>query len=273
MLPILYFGRSAPRRCQLRHEGHWNQKMKTIVEQYDLTRFDTTDMMRCRSALRNLRESGDGSMESVARKVVDYFYESLRGADGQRGTVLVRMFKTHPYDKLDPGLQAYAHAMMRSGEIPGTTQCLTLLASRGIEGGWNSRNGSKGHKSIPLLSEAMILKAPMIARLVEQMGIPIPAVLTPDKDFVLKAQETTFNVFHVEEAAGSPYVPAQETFVLPFGVRSVLGFGGLLPSGQLFATIIFSRVPIPSSTAKLFAPLSLNVKLCLLPFDGGTVFE
>ena len=243
------------------------------MEQYDLTRFDTTDMMQCRSALRSLRDGGDGSMESVARKVVDYFYESLRAADGQRGSVLVRMFKTHPYDKLDPGLQAYAHTMMPSGEIPGATPCLTLLASRGVENGWNSRNGSKGHKSIPLLSAAMILKAPMIARLVEQMGIPIHAVLTPEKDFVLKAQETTFNVFHVEEAAGSPYVPAQETFVLPFGVRSVLGFGGLLPSGQLFATIIFSKVPIPSSTAKLFAPLSLNVKLCLLPFDGGTVFD
>lgn len=243
------------------------------MEQYDLTRFDTTDMIRCRSALRNLREDPGGSMEGISRKIVDYLFENLRTGDGQRGSVLVRMFKTHPFGTLDPALQAYARTMMRSGEMLKDTPCLTLLASRGVEAAWNSRAGSRGHKSIPLLSEAMILKAPMIARLIDQMGVPIRVVLRPDQNFILNAQEKTFNVFHVEEAAGSPYVPAQEAFVLPFGVRSVLGFGGMLPSGDLFATIVFATVHIPPAVAKLFAPLSLNVKLCLLPFDGGRVFE
>lgn len=243
------------------------------MEPFDLASFDATDMVRCRSALRGLKEDAGGSMESMSRKVVDYFFETLQGSDGQRGSVLVRMFKTHPYGQLDPALQAYAHSMMRSDEILKSTPCLTLLASRGIEESWNSREQSKGHKAIPLLSETMILKAPMIARLIEQLGVPIRVVLKPDRDFILNAQEKAFNVFHIEEAAGSPYVPAQEKFVLPFGVRSVLGFGGMFPSGDLFALIVFATVHIPAAVAKLFAPLSLNVKLCLLPFDGGRVFE
>ena len=43
------------------------------------------------------------------------------------------------------------------------------------------------------------------------------------------------------EAAGSPYIPAQEDFVQPVGIRSVLGFGGMLPGGDIFVVILFSR--------------------------------
>ncbi|MGE5296319.1 MAG: hypothetical protein ACM3VT_15965, partial [Solirubrobacterales bacterium] len=70
----------------------------------------------------------------------------------------------------------------------------------------------------------------------------------------------TFNVFHVPEAVGSPDIPEQAEFVIPHGVRSVLGFGGMLPGRDLFAVILFSQVPIPRSTAELFRPLALCVK-------------
>lgn len=242
------------------------------MDRYNLSRFDATDMIRLRGALRNLKPAG-GSMESVSREVVDYLFRSLQDSEENPASVLVRIFKTHPYAGLEPSLRAYADALMPRENISPRTRCLTLLASRGVEEAWNSREGSQGHRAIPLLSESMVSKAPMIARLIEQMGIPLRVVLNPDRDFVLNAQEKTFNVFHIEHAAGSPYIPAQETFVLPYGVRSVLGFGGLLPSGDLFVTIVFARVPIPLTTAKLFAPLSLTVKLSLLPFDGGRVFD
>jgi hypothetical protein len=54
-------------------------------------------------------------------------------------------------------------------------------------------------------------------------------------------------------------------------VRSVLGFGGLLPPGEPFATIIFSRTPIPREVADRFKPLALNVKVALLAFAGTQV--
>jgi len=77
--------------------------------------------------------------------------------------------------------------------------------------------------------------------------------------------QTTYNVFYLPEAAGNKYVPAQEDFVIPFGVSSVLGFGGILPSGNLFVIIMFSRVPISPRTAEMFRTLALSVKIAVLP--------
>jgi two-component system NtrC family sensor kinase len=71
---------------------------------------------------------------------------------------------------------------------------------------------------------------------------------------------------------GSEYVPAQESFVVPYKVRSVLGMGGLLPSGEFFVTIMFSKVRIARETAAMFRTLALSMKLALLPFSGGRVF-
>ncbi len=55
--------------------------------------------------------------------------------------------------------------------------------------------------------------------------------------------------------------------MLKFGVRSVLGFGGMLPLGDIFCVILFSKVAIPRETAELFRTLALNVKLAALPFQ------
>lgn len=48
----------------------------------------------------------------------------------------------------------------------------------------------------------------------------------------------TYGVFHVAEARESAYVPAQADFVVPYGIRSVVGFGGPLATGDLFAVIL-----------------------------------
>jgi hypothetical protein len=79
-------------------------------------------------------------------------------------------------------------------------------------------------------------------------------------------------VFYVSEATGSPYIPAQKEFVEPYGVRSVVGFGGLLPEGDLFAVILFARVLIPRDTAEMFKPLALAAKLSVLSFAKGPIF-
>jgi hypothetical protein len=79
-------------------------------------------------------------------------------------------------------------------------------------------------------------------------------------------------VFYVDRAEGSPYIPAQTEFVQPQRIQSVLGFGGLLPSGELFATILFTRTYIPREVADLFKTLALNVKVALLPFVDRRVF-
>jgi hypothetical protein len=85
-------------------------------------------------------------------------------------------------------------------------------------------------------------------------------------------EQRQYNVFHVPEAAGSPYIPAQEAFVVPYGIKSVLGFGGILPAGDLFAVIMFTRVPVHREVAEAFRTISLNVKMAIMRFGPRAVF-
>ena len=113
----------------------------------------------------------------------------------------------------------------------------------------------------------------MVRQLVQQLGLEINTVLHPDPAVLVDLAQTTCNVFFIPQAVGSQYVPAQQEFVIPFGVQSVLGFGGVLPSGNMFAVIMFSRVRLLPETAELFRTLALSAKIAVLPFDGGAVFS
>ncbi len=242
-------------------------------ESFCLMDFALSDMIRCGRELRGLNASN--SMEEAAQRVVDYLRSALVGVDGQQACALVRCFITHPVSRLPDDLARVARASLQSpdqadgiDEIP----CLTLLGSSGERAEWNGRQGSRGHRAIPLESVAVVERAPMIAQLIQQMGLSVSDVLRPSEDVLLDAQQRSFNVFHVEEALGSASVPGQ-AFVAEHGVRSVLGFGGLLPSGDLFAVIVFSKAAISREAADLFRTIALSTKLVLLPFVRGPVFR
>jgi hypothetical protein len=232
----------------------------------DLKTFTLRDMTECGAALR--RMGNEGSMSAVAERVVRYFYDQLLEAGtGERQCVLVRFFRTQPYSQLSPELQRFADGL--SAGVPNlpATKCMVLLASAGLLAAWNDPLQSEGHLAIPLGSAEMVERLPMIASLIRQFGLEIPQALDPDPQFVLDLEQRLYNVFHVPEAVGSPVVPAQAEFVVRYGVRSVLGCGGMLPSGELFAVILFLRTRIPLATAHRFRTLALSIKLALLPFD------
>jgi len=234
--------------------------------------FTLKDMVEFSAAFRQIG-SGAASMEEVADKIVHYLYENLVDKrTGEKGCVLVRLFKTHPYYELDEDLQEFARNAMKTSPESPAMKCLVLLASAGTLPEWHSRKQSRGHKAIPLPSEHFIEAFPMIRQLVQQMGLEVNTILQPDPAVVLDMAQRTFNVFLISEAAGSVYVPAQDDFVIPFGVRSVIGFGGVLPSGNLFIIIMFSKDPVPRETADMFKSLALSVKVALLSFDGKTIF-
>ena len=111
----------------------------------------------------------------------------------------------------------------------------------------------------------------MISQLIKEMGLEISDVLAPDPTFVHKSAGKTYNVFHVPVALGSPYIPAQTEFVEKYGVESVVGFGGLLGDGELFAVIMFSRDPIPADSAGRFRNIALDVKAAIHPFARPAV--
>lgn len=238
---------------------------------YELTRMTLGDMTMCGAAMRQLR-TGASSMEEASNRLVRHLYENFTAA-GKRSTVLVRAYKTHDVGSMPAELAAFARAAAGGRDLPPKTKCLTLLATAGDEAGWNDRRASRAHQAIPLTSAEAVDKLPMVAQLVGQLGLDVGAVLEPDPALILDLQQKTFNVFYVPVAEGSPHIPAQSDFVKKYGVQSVIGFGTVLPNGDLFAIIVFARVPIGRETAELFKPLALAAKLAVLPFSEGPIFD
>lgn len=237
-----------------------------------LSRFTLADLTACSSSMRSMGLSA-ASMEETACNIVHFIYDNfIDEKTGERECVLVRLFKTHSYGELDNDLQSSAQAILGTTPESPAMKCLVLLATAGVRPEWRSRNHSRGHKAIPLPSKDFIKALPMIRQLLQQMGLEINTILKPDPAVVLDMAQKSYNVFCIPEAAGSKYVPVQDDFVIPFNVRSVLGFGGILPSGNLYTVIMFTKVSLPPETIQIFRSLALSVKLALLPFDGLTVF-
>lgn len=230
------------------------------------------EMTRCGAHLRKLGSDAN-SMEEVAQRITRFLFEELKADDRQPAPVLVRLYKTHRLDILPSDLRSLALDLVDGTDDAGSIQCLTLLATAGVEEPWNSRYRSANHRVIPLPSEKAVERFPMVAQLVRQLGLEVSSVVEPDPAVIVDLMQKTFNIFYVPEAADSPYIPAQADFVKPYGVKAALGFGGLLPSGDLFCVVLFSRVPISPETAELFKPLALSAKLALVKAGNVPIFE
>jgi len=239
---------------------------------FSITDFDLAEMLRCGLDLR--RETKDmASMEDAATAIVRYFRGAFRDpATGEPECALVRFYKTHPYGALEPELQAFARGLMGGREPPDATKCLVLLATAGQESAWNSRQLSRGHRAIPLPSVQMVEQAPMIAQLVRQFGLDLEQVVQPRGDVVGELGGKTYNVFYVPEALGSQAIPAQDEFVRKYGIKSVVGCGGIHLTGDLYAAILFSKVEIPPESADRFRNIALDLKLSIAPFRDDRVF-
>ncbi|NND97724.1 MAG: PAS domain-containing protein, partial [Pirellulaceae bacterium] len=231
-----------------------------------LSEFGLRDMISCGSAIRGMGLRHD-SRRSVDAEIVEYLYQRMKTDDNQHAFSLVRMFQTSRYGDLDPIARAAAKEAAGGTSLSSNTICLTLQGTAGVEPAWNDRARSAGHRAIPLPSVEAVDRLPMIAQLIQQLGFDVGGILQGRGDVIMRTADT--NVFHVPVAPGSPFIPAQDEFVVPYGIQSVIGFGDLLPSGDLFAVICFSRVPISRETAILFSHLSISTKIALLAHEQG----
>lgn len=239
---------------------------------YDLTKFDLGDMLKCSLKLRETA-TGLPTLETSAQRVCRFFYDELQGPGGERACALVRCYKTHSFAALEPDLQQFARTIMGADSPRSTMKCLTLMATVGQTGSWNSRHLSRGHRAIPLPSPEIVEKAPMIAQLIKELGLELSSVLQPSPEVVKELAGKRHGVFYVENALGSPYIPAQEEFVVRFGIKSVVGVGGILPSGDLFAVILFCTVHVPTTAADRFRTLALDVKSAFARFSEANTFN
>jgi hypothetical protein len=245
----------------------------------DLKSFGLTEMLRCSIALRRAA-AGATSMEDAAQRICRYLYHEFGAMSTAAGAAerigggdcaLVRLYKTHSYSQLEPSLRRFADRALGTTKAAPGLRCLTLLATAGDEPAWNDRTTSRGHRAIPLPTAAMVEQAPMVAQLVRQFGLDLADVVSPSPEFVREMTGRSYGVFHVENAVGSPFIPAQD-FVERYGIRSVVGFGGALRSADIFATLMFSRVEISAEVAERFRTIALDVKAALFNFGEDEVF-
>ncbi|MDA8157378.1 MAG: response regulator [Actinomycetota bacterium] len=236
---------------------------------YDIGKFTLREMTECGSALRRISE-GAQSMEEAAGRISSYLYESLiDGCTGKPAPALVRFFKTHPFSGLPQDLQVFAQDMLKDKPALPEMKCMVLLGTDGDEPAWRTRQASRGHKAIPLPSEEAITQIPMFLLLLKQFCMNAEIVVAPKPELLLLHESRPYNVFYVPDPESNPFITSQKEFIIPYGIKTILGFGGLLPSGDMFAVSIFFKVRVPKETASLFRNLALNVKLAVLPLESS----
>jgi len=231
-----------------------------------LQSFSVLEMTECAAGLRKLG-AGASSVEDAAQRIARYLFESLGHPETfAPDCALVRCFLTRAYQDLDAAAQASVREAFE-GEIEPQTACLTLLGTAGEQPDWNAREHSRRYRAIPLVSPAFLAQFPMFSQLLKQLGVDLHPSVSDRCELLLEAPGGAFNIFYVAEARDSPYVPVQQEFVLPFGIRSVLGFGAILAPQEFFVVVLFTKVSVTRETAELFKPLALSAKLALLPFS------
>ncbi len=228
---------------------------------YDLTTFNLRDMTTLGATLRDMG-IGARSMEEVANKTVRYLYENLGDETGTPTSALVRFFITYPYQKLERELQQHVQHVLGMHPADPDLRCQTLLATVGEELHWNDRRRS-GHYNVLPLTESIVNDNPLFAQISDVFGIVMKRPVYPDPELMAELEQKSYNVF---------YVPDQDGIVIPYGTRSLLGSYALLPSGNLFTVIVFSKKLIPREATEFFKTLALNVKISVLPFDDVAVF-
>ena len=237
------------------------------------TTYGLSALLECSMALRSV---GDGatSMEDAAGRVVRFLRSHfVDKRTGNSALPLVRLYLTQRTDHLEPSVRDFAIAAGTDSRLGPDVVCLALLGTAGEEAAWNDRQRSVGHKAIPLPSVEAVQRLPMVWKLFEQLGVDARRVVDADRELPLELERRPYDVFYVADARDHPSVPAQADFVIPYGVRSAIGFGGVLPDRETFAVVAFSSVPIPEPAVDAFVAAALATKLALLGFVGGRVFE
>jgi signal transduction histidine kinase len=231
---------------------------------HDLTHFSVADMLEVGAQLRRCCTEA-ASLETVAQRIVDFLYNDLRDPVGARASALVRFFITLPFDSIPSGHQKFARSIAGDNRSPsGSTRCLNVLAGAGVEPEWNFPT-SPAATPAPTLDGRIGLPMPMVARLMRQFGLDLSSDPQADSEFVLD-RERRAAVFHLQEVKGSDNVPLD--FVERYDIRSVLGFGGMAGSGEVFAVLIFTTVPVSRETAELFEPVALSTRTAMNAFRG-----
>jgi hypothetical protein len=227
---------------------------------------DTTwaDIETLRSRISELTSSAHAGAPSSLMTAADGLAQLFTAFSS---TVLARVFLVLPFESMPERERASAEAFVANDPRLGPhTPVLSLLATRGREPDWNDRERSRGHRAIPLLDQAFVQGAPMIAKLLADLEVNLKA-LDDGRPIVTRRMLGGRNgAFYVDDAQsardelGRPIIPAQD-FVAAHAIRTVFGMGGAYVHGQLVVAILFSTERLDRMLVDRFPSLISNFKM------------
>lgn len=193
------------------------------------------------------------TFDQAAQAIVERIYQTFRTEEGRSIFALLRIFR-----------------LSRPNEVPSawsistqpTDVLLSLAGSCGDEPAWCNPHQSQRHKVVSVSVNA----TPMMQEAFRQLGIQ--PQLGRQGEAVRQIMSADLRRFYEPEALGSPFIPDQETFVKPYGIRSVVGIGSQFASGNAYILIGFSKLFISDAQSLNFTALAPHVATLLAIYDA-----
>lgn len=213
---------------------------------------------------RNLMEahrSDFSSFEHAAQSIAHTLYTDFVGEGDSPQFALVRIYRLTKHDELASELQGLVD--------PARQRWMTLMGTWGDEPAWCDRHRSQGHKALNLGSD----QSPMVSAAIHQLGMDVGVDLPP-APLDLPIPEASFmtRYFHIEHALGSPYIPAQDGFVKPYGIKSVIGLGSNFASDAAYLLLAFSKAHIDQTNAAKFSQLAPFISTLMAMYDARAIW-
>src|SRR3990167_1278019 len=120
------------------------------------------------------------SIEDAYQHLAQSMCENFCDDKHQSDLVLSRVYHSFNFQLLPSSLQQTAKQVWKD-DATENNKFITLMGTYGDEVAWKDRTQSQGHKVI-LLSHQSLTKIPMVARLIQQIGFDLGALLGEDKE-------------------------------------------------------------------------------------------
>ncbi len=218
------------------------------------------------------------TLEGAAREAIQAIYTEFSSS-----VVLARMFVTLPFGKLPEDLRRAAWEIVEAqglhASVRDHTPVLTLLSTCGKNEDWRDRRRSRGHAAIPLCSASFVDSIPMVARMLQEMGVDLGLRADPDP-FAQKVLSAGWvGLFHVEDARsarddlGRRIIPASD-FVDTYSVRTVFGLGKAYGNGSIANFVVFTNAIVGRDRLEALVPFVNAFKAATLDLvSAGSFFD
>lgn len=196
-----------------------------------------------------LESQNFSSHEQTSRFIVESLFQEFTTPEGDPLLALARIFRWTPVDELPDDLRAICP--------PGEKSVMALTGTCGLEDAWWDRRKSANHRVIPVGKIASHGQLPMFEDILAQMGIDLP-YLRETGDLGVMSGRHYQGVFYIQDASSSPAILDQRNFVKPYGIKSLLGFGGFIahPNHEsMYLLSVFTRQTVTPAVAQDFCAM------------------